>query len=480
MTSTEQTPPAKLERGLGLKEATALNMIDMVGIGPFIVIPLVIQTMGGPQCMVAWVAGALLSLIDGFVWSELGAAMPRAGGSYFFLRECYGAMRWGKLMSFLFIWQTMIQAPLVIASGSIGFSKYLTYLIPIDTWGREVIFQSTILGMDLTLTAGALMQKAASGLLVIIIAIILYRRVTTIGKISVFLWVCVVGTIIWLIWGGVTHFNPALAFDFPEGAWDLSLVFWAGLGQATVKTIYSYLGYYNVCHLGGEVQDPVRIIPRSIFISIIGIAILYLSMQLSVLGVIPWREAIGSEFIVSTFVERIYGTTAATIATMLILCIAFSSLFAATLGYSRIPYAAATDGTFFAPFAKLHPTKNFPHISLIVLCSTAFVFSLLFSLGDVIKAILAVRILVQFIGQAVGVMLLHRRYREEGKPLPFRMWLYPIPALLAIVAWAAIFISTGPVFRLAAIIVIALGVVAFIIRARVRGEWPFQAPAAAA
>jgi amino acid transporter len=473
MTSTEETGQVRLERGLGLKEATALNMIDMVGIGPFIVIPFVIQTMGGPQCMVAWVAGALLSLIDGCVWSELGAAMPRAGGSYFFLRECYGPGKWGRLMSFLFIWQTMIQAPLVIASGSIGFSKYLTYLVPVNTWGKEVMFQGSLFGHVLTLTAGDLMQKGASGLLVILIMILLYRRVTTIGKISVFLWVCVVGTIAWLIFGGATHFNPALAFDYPPGAWDLSWLFWAGLGQATVKTIYSYLGYYNVCHLGGEVRDPVRIIPRSIFISIIGIAILYLSMQLSVLGVVPWREAMGSEFIVSTFVERIYGSTAATIATGLILCIAFSSLFAATLGYSRIPYAAATDGTFFKSFAKLHPTKHFPHISLLALCSTAFVFSLLFRLGDVIDAILAMRILVQFIGQAVGVMLLHKRYREEGRVLPFRMLLYPLPALLGILAWAAILISTGAGFALAGSVVIALGVIVYMIRARALREWPF-------
>ncbi len=130
---------SKLERGLGLKEATALNMIDMVGIGPFIVLPIVIQEMNGPQCMLAWILGAVLSLMDGAVWAELGAAMPAAGGSYVFLKEIYGPKSWGKLFSFLLIWQTIFQAPLVIASGSIGFSQYFTFLLPIGPLGQKII-----------------------------------------------------------------------------------------------------------------------------------------------------------------------------------------------------------------------------------------------------------------------------------------------------------------------------------------------------
>lgn len=453
----DDSTPARLERGLGLKEATALNMIDMVGIGPFIVIPLVIQMMGGPQAIVAWIAGALLSFIDAFVWAELGAAMPKAGGSYVFLREAYGAGSWGRLMSFLFIWQTMIQAPLVIASGAIGFSQYSTYIFT-----------------DLGLVG----QKVVSGALVLVLMLLLYRRITTVGKISLFLWIGVIGTIIWLIWGGVTHFDASLAFDYPPGAWDLSWAFFAGLGAATVKTIYTYLGYYNVCHLGGEVREPEKIIPRSIFISIAGIAVLYLTMQFSVLGVVPWREAMTSQFIVSTFVEKIYGSTAATVATLLILWIAFSSLFSVMLGYSRVPYAAAVDGTFFSVFGRLHRTKHFPNVSLLALGITAFGFSLLFRLSDVITAILAMRILVQFIGQAVGVILLRRRWRAEGRRLPFRMWLYPLPALLAIVAWLAIFVSTGSAFMLGGLIVVGAGVIVYLIRARMLGEWPFERSAA--
>src|SRR6202007_560184 len=125
--------PEKLERGLGLIEATSLNMTFMVGIGPFIVIPFIVRAMGGPQCILAWVVGAVLATLDGCVWAELVAAMPQAGGSYGFLREAYGANRLGRLVCFLFIWQTLFQAPLSISSGALGFadySKYLTAKIP--------------------------------------------------------------------------------------------------------------------------------------------------------------------------------------------------------------------------------------------------------------------------------------------------------------------------------------------------------------
>lgn len=448
----------QLERGLGLKEATALNMIDMIGIGPFITIPLVISYMGGPQSLLAWVAGAVLSLVDGLIWAELGAAMPQAGGSYVFLRESYGPTRWGRLMSFLFIWQTLIQAPLVMASASIGFAQYLTYLVPLGVYEK----------------------KAVSGALILFLIFLLYRRITTIGRISLVLWVGVVATILWLIWGGVTHFDPALAFTYPEGAWELNWAFWVGLGAATVKTMYTYLGYYNVCHLGAEIRSPERNIPRAILISILGIAVLYLAMQTAILGVVPWQQGMQSEFIVSLFVERIYGPTAAKIATAMILWIAFGSLFSLTLGYSRIPYAAAVDGQFFSVFGRIHPTKHFPHVSLLWLGAVAFVFSLLFRLSEVISAILAMRILVQFVGGALGLVMLRRRWPPER--FPYRMPLYPLPVIVVVVAWLAILLSTGSLevfgirvhLALAGFGMMVLGTMMFLLRARNAGEWPFD------
>jgi fructoselysine transporter len=444
--ATPQDPG--LVRGLGLTEAVALNMIDMIGIGPFVVSPLVIRAMGGPQALLAWTAGAVLALLDGFVWSELGAALPRAGGSYVFLREAYGPPKWGRLMSFLFVWQTLIQAPLVIASGAIGFSQYASYLHPFTAY----------------------QQKAISGAVVLLLVVLLYRRITTIGKISVLLWIGVIGTMIWLIGGGIAHFNPALAFSFPPGAFHLSHLFFAGLGAAMVSTTYTYWGYYNICHLGGELREPEKNIPRGIFISIVGIAVLYLAMQTSILGVVPWQQAQNSPFLVSTFVETISGPFAARVATMLVLWIAFASIFAALLGYSRVPYAAALDGSFFSIFSRVHPQKKFPHVSLLFLGAVAFVSSLMFRLSTVIAAILATRLLVQFIGQAIGLILLHRRWPPER--FPFKMWLYPLPAVLTMCGWAALFWATGSA-RKWGLLLIGLGILAFLLRAREVRQWPF-------
>jgi fructoselysine transporter len=428
---------AQLTRKLSLLQATAINMIDMVGIGPFVTLPVVIAYINGPGFLWAWVAGALLSFFDAMTWSELGAAYPKEGGSYNFLKEAYGPQKWGKLMSFLLVWQTCIQAPLVIASAAIGFAQYVNYFYPLAAWQSKIV----------------------SGGMVISVIVLLYRRIETIGKISVFLWVGVLIIMAWIIGGGFIHGNmmaPVKAIN--EGfQWNWSFV--AALGYASVKSVYSFLGYYNVCLLGGEMKNPTRNIPLSMFISIAGITVLYLGMNISVTSVIPWQEAIGNKHVVSTYIEKISGPAAAIVATILILWVAFASVFSATLGYSRIPYAAAVDGRFFPAFAKLHPTKNFPYVSLLSLGAIAFVFSLLFKIEEVISAILAMRILVQFIGQSIGIMLLRKRKGTVG--LPFKIPFYPIPVVIATAFWLFIFISTGWKYMLGGITVTLLGLIAF-------------------
>ena len=447
--ATTAAQNGQLERGLGLKEAVALNMIEIVGIGPFVVSSLVIKAMGGPQAIIAWLAGAVIATLDAFVWSELGAAMPKAGGTYVFLREAYGPGKWGRLMSFLFVWQTFLHVPLSVSSASIGFAQYANYLYPLDAWEA----------------------KAISGGLVLLLIVLLYRRITTIGKISVLLWVGVVATMLWLIWGGLTHFDRKLAFDFPAEAFSFSGLWFAGLGAAMVKTVYSYWGYYNICHLGGEIKEPEKNIPRGIFLSVLGIAVLYLLMQSSILGVVPWREAQDSKFLASLFVERLYGHTAAKVATGMILWVALASVFSVLLGASRVPYSAAIDGNFFAIFGRVHPTKKFPHVSLLVLGALAFAFSVTLNLGMAITGILAVRLIVQFIGQTAGLMLLRRRWGPEK--FPFKMWLYPVPALLTMAGWSWLFWQTGPA-RKWGLLQIAMGVAAYLVWSWDRKQWPFE------
>lgn len=432
------TPSHNLERGLSLTQATAINMIDMVGIGPFVTIPFIVGLMHGPTCIIAWLVGALLAYMDGMVWAELGAKWPEAGGSYVFLQKLFG--KWGKLMAFLFIWQTLIQAPLVVASGSIGFAQYLTYLIPLTV----------------------IQKKMVSGTLVILIVLLLYRNIKNIGKISVVFWVITGGTILWLIFSGITHFNPSQAFDLHIQGFDNNSLLFAALGMASLKAVYSYLGYYNVCHLGAEIKNPTKNIPRSIFISITGIAILYLGMQTMILGVLPWQEVAKSEFVASTYFEHIYNHATGQVATVLILCIALASLFSVILGYSRVPYAAAKNGDFFAIFARVHPKHKIPHISLLALGGLGFIFSLLFRLSEVITAIITVRILIQFVSQAVGVIAWH--YNKPKDERPFKMPLFPIPALLSIFIWLYIFYSAKWQYMLGALGIILSGCILYKIK----------------
>ncbi len=439
-------------RTLGLFQSTVLNMIDMVGIGPFITLPFVIGLLGG-MYLWAWVAGALLSFIDAFVWSELGAAYPLAGGSYNFLKVSYGEKGAGKMMSFLYVWQTIIQAPLVAASAAIGFAQYFIYLVPLEAW----------------------QQKALSGSVIIIVTILLYRKIESIGKIGVLLWIGVVATLGWIIFAGIAHGNFLQPIIDSSNSFSLKAIASFVFGQACVKTIYSYLGYYNVCHLGGEIKNPEKNIPRSMFISIIAIAVLYLAMNISITSVIPWEEIKAwkdspqENFVISTFIQRLYGDTASVVITIMILWVALASLFAVMLGYSRVPYAAAKDGAFFKIFAEEHPTKKFPYISLLVLAGFAFVFSLLFKMKDVISGILAMRIMVQFIGQAVGLMLLRKRKNE----MPFKMPLYPIPIILVIMMWLCVFAATGTLVIGSFAIVLLSGLVVYFIKAKFSREWPF-------
>jgi amino acid transporter len=451
-----------LPRRFGLLQATALNMSNMIGIGPFITIPLLMSALGGPQAMLGWLVAVLVVIPDGMVWSELGAAMPGSGGSYVYLREAYGRERFGRLVAFLFIWQFILSGPLEIASGYIGFSRYARYIWP-----------------DLTST-GVFMVAVAVGLLNVAL---LYRRIEAIGTLTVSLWIGTLLTTVAVIVSGALHFDPARAFDFPPGAFDFSVGFLLGLGAASRVGIYDYLGYYDICYIGDEVKNPGRVIPRSILISIVAVAVIYLAINLAIVGVIPWQSFVPAdahpeaEFIVSTFMERLYGSKVATVFTFLILWTAFGSVFALLLGYSRIPFGAARDGYFFSVFARLHPTKQFPHVSLVVLGTIAIVCSLL-PLGFVIDALITTRILVQFIGQVFAVMLL--RIHRPDMPRPFRMWLYPVPALVALAGWTFLLLTSGWYLIALGFATLALGVVCFLLWSwRIR-QWPFAAQGMAA
>ena len=393
--------------------------------------------------MLGWVLGAVLALCDGLVWSELAAAMPGTGGTYLYLRESFRRTRLGEILPFLFIWQFILSGPLEIASGYIGFAQYVGYF-----WR----------GMG---PAETRLVSLAVGTLVIVL---LYRRITAVGRLTVVLWIGMLVTVLWIIASGLGHFRADVVFDFPANAFTFSTGFLTGLGSAMLIAMYDFMGYYDICYVGGEVRDPARVIPRAVLYSVVAVAAIYALMNLSIIAVVPWREAMQSKFIASQFIEKLYGARAASVVTVLVLWTAFASVFALLFGYSRIPYAAAINGHFFSVFGRLHPTGKFPHVSLLVLGVLSIVASL-WSLDAVISALLTSRILIQFLAQIVA--LHHLRTRRSDVARPFRMWLYPVPSAIAFLGWSYIFLTSGWGFAGFGILTLVAGVMAWWIWGRV-------------
>jgi len=449
MATKTETPP-QLARAFGLLHATALNISNMVGIGPFITIPLMMASMGGPQSMLGWVTGALIVISDGLIWSELGAALPGSGGSYHFLREAYGHQTWGRLMAFLFIWQFVLSGPLEIASGMIGFGNYSTYLWPgLSGRGQQYV-------------------GVAAGLAALFL---LCRQMTFLRKVTITLWVGTALAMVTIIVTGFSHFNAHRAFDFPPGALAFNRGFVLGLGSATLIAVYNYLGYYDVCYIGDEVRNPSYVVPRSILYSLAVCCVGYLALHLALIGVVPWREGIHSNFIVSDFMERLYGRGAAVAVTIFVLWSAFGAVFALLLGYSRIPYAAAIDGYFFRPFAQLHPTKNYPQVSLLVLGVVSIAFAFL-KLEWLVTALITTRILVQFLGQLFAIPLLRRKLPDSARP--YKMWFYPVPMVIAFFGWAYVFLTSGWRYIMIGLLTLLTGVLVFFIWAKWKNTWPFN------
>ena len=459
-------------------------MIDMIGVGPFITIPLIVTVMGGPQAMLGWVLGAILAICDGLVWAELGAAMPGSGGSYGYLKQIYGPQKLGRLVSFLFIWQLSFSAPLSIASGAVGLSQYAAFFFPRieHVWSTRTWSLNLPLLGTLQLTWVAMPATLLAIGVCVLTALLLYRRITAIARLTKLLWAGVMGTIGWIIFAGFTHFNAHQAFDLPPHAFSFSSDFFHGLGGAMLIAAYDIGGYYNVCFLGDEVKEPAKNIPRALFLSILAVVCLYIAMNISILGVIPWRELTHSGaansklYVVSTMMERVYGHGAGSVISVLVMWTAFASVFSLTLGYSRVPYAAALDGNYFRAFAKVHPKYQFPYVSLLALAGVAALFCFL-RLAYLIAALVVIRIILQYLVQAIGVIVL--RIRQPDLPRPFRMWLYPVPALVAAASFLFILFSRSGFWkeiRYAGVILV-VGVAVYCARAWRRREWPFGSEA---
>jgi amino acid transporter len=466
-----------LRRGIGPWQATALNITLIVGAGVFATIPFMLRELPGPYAVFGWLAAGALIVVDGLIWSELGAALPGSGGSYLYLLECYGRERWGRLLAFLFIWQFLLSGPLELGSGLVAISQFSASLYPgflefdtAHTW-KVVIWEKQELAMSF---GPARLIGFVLGLGIIAL---LVRNITTLGRLTVTLWLGVLATIAWVLLEGFARFDPGVAFDYSGRAATFPANFAVQLGPAMVLAIYSYLGYYNVCYIGDEVRDPGRTIPRSIIWSSLIVCVLFAALHLAMLGVVSWTKIpteqakLDNYSLPAAFMSSIHGPWAGTLITLLLIWCCFGSAFAGLLAYSRIPFGAARNGHFFRVFSKIHPTQGVPHFALFLVGGLMLLWNF-FDLQKVINALIVTRILEQFVAQAIGVILLRRLQPE--RPRPYRMWLYPLPALLALAGWLYLYVSAGWLYIGLGAGTLVLGIVVFLFWARHTAGWPFS------
>jgi amino acid transporter len=448
-------PQPALERKIGPMQATAINMTQMCGIGPFVTIPAMVATMGGPQAMFGWIIGAIVALADGLIWAELGAAMPGAGGTYLYLREAF-QYRTGRLMPFLFVWSAVLFIPLIMSTGIIGLVQYLGYLIPGVTDDAGTTPLGKIIGVGITL----------------VIVAALFRKIGQIGKLTTVLFVVMLIAVLTTIVAAFSHFSGAQAFAFTPGAFSSAGqgTFWGGLGAGLIIAIYDYLGYNTTAYLGGEVRTPGRTIPRSILFSIVGIMSLYFLLQVGVLGSVPLEELKTATSVASTVLEQAWGTATAKVVTVFIVVAAIGSVFAGLLGGSRVPFEAARDKVFLSMFGKLHPKLNLPTAGVLTMGAITIIGSL-FTLTDVINAAVATLVIIQSLAQVAAIWTLRRR--QPNLKRPYRQWLYPLPTLLALVGWVYIYVSATPLSIGLSLGWIALGALAYLVYAKAENTWPF-------
>jgi amino acid transporter len=427
-------------RGIGLPSAVAINVATMIGAGPLITIPLVVASLHGSVSVWPWIAGALIALCDGLVFAELASRFPRSGGTYTYLREAFGSGGAGRLVAFVYVWQFFVSVPLILATGYIGFAQYSAYLIP---------------------AAGAPVVQHAIALAVgTIVLVSLYRTIPRIARTALVLGAIAVATLIVVAATGFAHPVNDVASLVPAAlsAHGFGI---AAFGAALVITLYDYAGYNDVCQVGDEVIAPARTIPLAILISIGIVAVTYVALNLGVFATLPIREIAASTSVASLAVERAWGHLPASVVTVAILITAFASTYGGLLGASRVPYAAALEGDFLPAFGRLHPTKHFPYVSLLAIGLLALP-ATLFPLDAVINALTAGAAIVAGVGQTLAVI----RLRAVAASAPFRLPLYPLPALVAMSAWLFLFWSSGPSAMLFGALTLAAGGAVFLTRAR--------------
>jgi len=466
---SQQDPKIDKEghRKIGLLQAVSLNTLMMFGTGPFITIPFCIASSDppGPQALIGYAIAAIACVCDSFIWAELGALFPMSGGSYVYAQRCLGN-KWGRYVSFLFLWQLLVTGPMEVASGFIAIAQYMAYVTQNFTYGHHAL-----LAFAFCTTC----------------TILLYRDMTDVGTTAVVLWLGMCAAIAFTLIAGFTHWNSEY-FAVPEIK-NTGVLIWS-LGNAARFGIYDFTGYYDVNFIGKEVKDPERTIPLAGVATCIIVCIVYFLTYLSVMAFLPWDPADGgyvglvqgegnaAAYIMSTFCEKMIGRNFAIFFTFVVIYCIYGSCFSLMLGFAQIPYAAAKAGMFMEMFAHEHVTKGFADYSLLFMGFFSCIFCFL-DLGVVIEGMMTTNIVAMFLANSLS--LVYHRWQNPDFDRPYEMPLYPLPVIIQVSMFSFIFLTSdnwiisggNPLLELGMGFLL-LGSILFLLRSKKYNEWPFD------
>ena len=404
-----------LQRGLGLLEATTLVVGGTIGASIFLVPSAVAAEVNAPGlALLTWVLTGFLALTGALSFAELASAIPETGGTYQFLKRAFP----GTPIAFLFGWMMFFAyaagATAVVTSMAAQYAgHFLARFVEFDGMAPRA-FAVGIIGLLAFTNCLGVRQGAQT------------QNVLTFLKLGGIL--AIVGICFFVGEGKSSPFQPML----PPETSGAEIV--GSVGTAMILSIFSYSGWYFITHVAGEVRDPARTLPRSIFIGIGIVLVLYLAVNAGFLYALPFDRVKSSPRIAADALDAAVGPLGADVIAVVVILSALGSSNAQLLNYPRIVFSLSRDGYFFERLGRIHPTRQTPTVAIIAFASVAAFFALI---GTYQQILSFVGFVIQLFMALTVVGLIVLRRREPELPRPFKVPGYPIVPLLylAILTW---------------------------------------------
>ena len=411
--------------------------------------------------LLAWLFGGLHALAGALAYGELGAAMPRAGGQYVYLREAYG-----PFCGFLFGWVSfMMYLTGIIAALGVGFAEYAGYFIP-SLGMSNVLFETEIGLPGWTFGYSLSMGHFTALALIVLLTVVNYRGVSFskyITNVSSLIKIAALGLfILFGLWSGSTHpvdyrINPQ-DIDFGQ----LVVAF----GVALIAVAWSFAGWEEVSFVAGEVKQPSRNLPRALFLGTAGVTVLYLLVNYVYLKTMPVSEMAGIVRVGETAAGILFGETGAVLLSSAVIVAIVGALNGSVLVGPRVYFAMARDGLFFKRAAEVHPRFRTPGQAVILQAVWAGVLTLSGTFEDLITFVTFANLML-WIAAAAAVFTLRRKMPDL--PRPYKAWGYPVVPFLFIAGSAGILVNMlfeTPGEALAGLSLTILGIPAYLLLKR--------------